>query len=49
MADEAYQKLARVLDTLPTVFPATESGVEIKTSEENFLRPSRPIFFATLG
>ena len=30
MADEAYQKLARVLDTLPNGFPATESGVEIK-------------------
>ena len=29
MADEIYQKLARVLDTLPNGFPATPSGVEI--------------------
>ena len=30
MADEIYYKLAKVLDTLPTGFPATQSGIEIK-------------------
>ena len=30
MSDEIYYTLAKVLDTLPNGFPATESGVEIK-------------------
>jgi NAD-dependent dihydropyrimidine dehydrogenase PreA subunit len=30
MADEIYYKLAKVLDTLPNGFPATQSGIEIK-------------------
>ncbi|MBW1683615.1 MAG: 4Fe-4S ferredoxin, partial [Deltaproteobacteria bacterium] len=30
MSDDVYRKLAKVLDTLPNGFPATESGVELK-------------------
>jgi hypothetical protein len=30
MSDKIYQNLAKVLDTLPNGFPATESGIEIK-------------------
>ena len=30
MTDEAYHKLAKVLDTLPNGFPATKNGIEIK-------------------
>ncbi len=30
MTDDVYRKLAKVLDTLPNGFPATESGIEIK-------------------
>jgi len=30
MGDKIYRKLAKVLDTLPNGFPATETGVEIK-------------------
>jgi len=30
MNDQIYHKLARVLDTLPNGFPATENGLEIK-------------------
>ena len=36
MSDEIYQKLAKVLDTLPNGFPATESGVEIKLLKKIF-------------
>lgn len=36
MSEEAYQKLAEVLDTLPNGFPATESGVEIKLLKKVF-------------
>jgi NAD-dependent dihydropyrimidine dehydrogenase PreA subunit len=36
MGDEMYFKLAKVLDTLPNGFPATESGVEIKLLERIF-------------
>jgi NAD-dependent dihydropyrimidine dehydrogenase PreA subunit len=36
MSDEIYKKLAKVLDTLPNGFPATESGVEIKLLERIF-------------
>ncbi|MFP4452884.1 MAG: ATP-binding protein [Desulfobacterales bacterium] len=36
MAHSAYQKLARVLDTLPNGFPATEDGIEIRLLEKIF-------------
>jgi len=36
MSDELYQKLAKVLDTLPNGFPATNSGVEIKLLKRIF-------------
>jgi electron transport complex protein RnfB len=36
MSDEVYRKLAKVLDTLPNGFPATESGVEIKLLKRIF-------------
>ncbi|MEE8399825.1 MAG: 4Fe-4S dicluster-binding protein [Desulfobacterales bacterium] len=36
MSDEAYQKVAKVLDTLPNGFPSTESGVEIKLLKKIF-------------
>ena len=38
MSEAIYQTLAKVLDTLPNGFPATESGVEIKLLKN---RPSR--------
>jgi ferredoxin len=34
--DEVYHKLAKVLDTLPNGFPATESGVEIRLLKKIF-------------
>ena len=30
MSDDVYIRLTKVLDTLPSGFPATESGIEIK-------------------
>ena len=36
MDDQIYYKLAKVLDTLPNGFPATESGVEIKLLKRIF-------------
>lgn len=36
MNEEAYQRLAKVLDTLPNGFPQTESGVEIKLLKKIF-------------
>jgi Na+-translocating ferredoxin:NAD+ oxidoreductase subunit B len=36
MNDEAYYKLAKVLDTLPNGFPSTESGVEIRILKKIF-------------
>lgn len=36
MDDEIYYKLAKVLDTLPNGFPASESGVEIKLLKKIF-------------
>ena len=44
MADEIYQKLARVLDTLPNGFPATESGVEIKLLKRIFTPEQADLF-----
>jgi len=36
MSEEVYQNLAKVLDTLPSGFPSTASGVEIKSLEKIF-------------
>jgi len=36
MTDKIYQKLAKVLDTLPNGFPSTESGIEIKLLKRIF-------------
>jgi electron transport complex protein RnfB len=36
MSKDSYHKLAKVLDTLPNGFPATESGVEIRLLEKIF-------------
>ena len=38
--NQAYKKLATVLDTLPNGFPATENGVEIKILKKN-IHPGR--------
>jgi Na+-translocating ferredoxin:NAD+ oxidoreductase subunit B len=47
MNDEAYHKLARVLDTLPNGFPATESGIEIRILKKIFT-PEEAILFCDL-
>ena len=47
MSDEAYRKLAKVLDTLPNGFPQTESGVEIKLLKKIF-RPEDIDLFCEL-
>ncbi len=44
MADEIYHKLARVLDTLPNGFPATQSGVEIKLLKKIFTPEQADLF-----
>jgi electron transport complex protein RnfB len=44
MTEEIYQKLARVLDTLPNGFPATESGVEIKLLKKIFTAEQAELF-----
>ncbi len=44
MVDEIYQNLARVLDTLPNGFPATESGVEIKLLKKIFTPEQADLF-----
>lgn len=36
MTDDVYHKLAKVLDTLPNGFPATESGIEIRILKKIF-------------
>lgn len=36
MNEEAYHRLAKVLDTLPNGFPATESGIEIRILKRIF-------------
>jgi len=54
MNDEIYKKLAKVLDTLPSGFPQTENGVEIKllkklfTPEEADLFCDLKLFFETV-
>jgi ferredoxin len=47
MSDDAYRKLAKVLDTLPNGFPATENGVEIKLLEKIF-EPDQADLFCDL-
>ncbi len=44
MSDEIYHKLAKVLDTLPNGFPATESGVEIKLLKRIFQQEQAELF-----
>ncbi|OQX61559.1 MAG: 4Fe-4S ferredoxin [Desulfococcus sp. 4484_241] len=36
MSEDIYRKLAKVLDTLPNGFPATEEGIEIKLLKKMF-------------
>lgn len=36
MSEEAYRRLAEVLDTLPSGFPSTQSGIEIRILEKIF-------------
>ena len=47
MSDELYHKLAKVLDTLPNGFPATETGVEIKLLKRIF-EPDQAELFCDL-
>ena len=47
MSDDVYRKLAKVLDTLPNGFPATENGVEIKLLEKIF-EPDQADLFCDL-
>jgi Na+-translocating ferredoxin:NAD+ oxidoreductase subunit B len=47
MKEEAYQKLAKVLDTLPNGFPATDTGLEIKLLKKIF-RPEDAELFCDL-
>lgn len=47
MSGDVYQRLAKVLDTLPNGFPATDSGVEIKLLEKIF-RPKDAELFCDL-
>lgn len=44
MSDEAYHKLAKVLDTLPNTFPGTESGVEMKLLKKIFTPEEADLF-----
>jgi Pyruvate/2-oxoacid:ferredoxin oxidoreductase delta subunit len=47
MSDQIYRKLAKVLDTLPSGFPATESGIEIKILKKIF-QPAEAELFCDL-
>ncbi len=47
MSEELYQNLAKVLDTLPNGFPATDSGVEIRLLKKIF-RPEDVEVFCNL-
>jgi hypothetical protein len=47
MSDDVYHRLARVLDTLPNGFPATESGIEIQLLKKIF-RPEDVDLFCDL-
>ena len=47
MTEDIYRKLAKVLDTLPNGFPATESGIEIPLLKRIF-RPEDAALFCEL-
>ncbi len=47
MSDDVYHRLAKVLDTLPNGFPATESGLEIQLLKKIF-RPKDVDLFCDL-
>lgn len=47
MTDEAYRKLAKVLDSLPNGFPATENGLEIRLLKKIF-KPEQAELFCEL-
>ena len=44
MSNDVYRKLAKVLDTLPNGFPATESGLEIKLLQKIFTPEEADLF-----
>jgi Na+-translocating ferredoxin:NAD+ oxidoreductase subunit B len=44
LSNDIYRKLARVLDTLPQGFPATESGVEMKLLKKVFTPEEADLF-----
>ncbi len=44
MSEEVYRRLAKVLDTLPNGFPATESGVEIRLLQKIFTPEEADLF-----
>ena len=44
MQEDVYLKLARVLDTLPNGFPATEDGVEIRLLKKIFTPEQADLF-----
>jgi NAD-dependent dihydropyrimidine dehydrogenase PreA subunit len=44
MSNEIYRKLAKVLDTLPSGFPGTESGIEIKILKKIFTPEEADLF-----
>ena len=44
MTDDAYHKLAKVLDTLPNGFPATKNGIEIKILKKIFTPEEADLF-----
>jgi hypothetical protein len=47
MSNASYQKLAKVLNTLPNGFPKTDSGIEIKLLKKIF-RPEDAELFCDL-
>ena len=44
MSDEIFQKLAKILDTLPNGFPSTDSGIEIKILKKIFTPEEADLF-----
>lgn len=44
MSDQVYYKLAKVLDTLPNGFSATENGLEIKLLKKIFTPEEADLF-----
>lgn len=44
MSNEAYSRLAKVLDTLPNGFPATKSGIEMRILEKIFTPEEADLF-----